>query len=211
MGICPGYLSLPEGTLCFCRPQLAFLDHGRCVGVRNHHFATPNVDNAMERRFLFVNELEADQQGFFGVRSHSCYCHLGQTIGKTNDVFVGVFFSDIWSCNHHPCWATKWIFFACHKCWFGTSQRRLSVRQWGNYSAVASASPQICTILGRSWGGKLGDEPQENSAGDFFGMVKTWPFQRLLVTSNDRGSKGHGLNRLDGMKWCSENPSCFQQ
>ena len=29
-----------------------------------------------------------------------------------------------------------------------------------------------------------------------FGMVKTWPFQRLLVTSNDRGSKGHGLNHL---------------
>ena len=27
-----------------------------------------------------------------------------------------------------------------------------------------------------------------NSAGDLFGMVKMWPFQRLLVFSNDRKS-----------------------
>ena len=30
---------------------------------------------------------------------------------------------------------------------------------------------------------------------DLFGMVK-WPFQMLLVTSNDRGWKGHSLNHL---------------
>ena len=35
-----------------------------------------------------------------------------------------------------------------------------------------------------------------NSAGDLFGMVKTWPFQRLMVTSNDLGSKGHELNHF---------------
>ena len=29
-----------------------------------------------------------------------------------------------------------------------------------------------------------------NSAGDLFGMVKTWPFKRRIVTSNGRGSKG---------------------
>ena len=36
---------------------------------------------------------------------------------------------------------------------------------------------------------------------DLFGMVK-WPLQRLLVTSNDRGQNGHGLNHLDGIHFC---------
>ena len=42
--------------------------------------------------------------------------------------------------------------------------------------------------------------PQEpgNSAGDLFGMVSLRDLlERLLVTSNDRGSKGHGLNHLE--------------
>ncbi len=35
------------------------------------------------------------------------------------------------------------------------------------------------------------------------GLVK-WPFKRLLVTSNSRGSKGHGLNHLD-----DDSSRCF--
>ena len=32
-------------------------------------------------------------------------------------------------------------------------------------------------------------------------MVKTWPFERLLVPSNDQGSKGRGLPGILGFKW----------
>ena len=53
-----------------------------------------------------------------------------------------------------------------------------------------------------------------NSAGDLFGMVKTWPFQWRIVTSNDRGSKGHfespGGLFLDGYSGFAWSESFFQ-
>ena len=92
MRICPGYLSLPEGTLCFCRPQLAFLDHGRCGGDAIIISPPPRVDNAMERRF-FVNELEADQQGFFGFDLIAAIATLDKQLEKQTVLLA--FFSAI--------------------------------------------------------------------------------------------------------------------
>ena len=47
-----------------------------------------------------------------------------------------------------------------------------------------------------------------------FGWLKTWPFQRMLVTSNEKILKGHGLNHLVFKFWILDDPepkrqSCF--
>ena len=112
MGTCPGYLSLPEGTLCFCRPQLAFLDHGRCGGDAIIISPPPRVDNAMERRF-FVNELEADQQGFFGFDLIAAIAILDKQLEKQTS-FFGVFFCHL-IMLFTPAELQIGFFFGCHK------------------------------------------------------------------------------------------------
>ena len=53
-----------------------------------------------------------------------------------------------------------------------------------------------------------------SSAGDLFQIVKTWPFQGLLVTSNWGINRSHWITRLHqkrGGSFCVVNPRDFQR
>ena len=54
----------------------------------------------------------------------------------------------------------------------------------------------VIVILSYYWVGENNHQLPGYSAGDLFGMVFCDLLERLLVTSNDRVSKGHDLNHL---------------